>query len=158
MFCCVFGLIFPISQILNFGDFLWRPGSFFDHFRTPVAPTASRVCPNIDFEALKKSQFFIICNPHPGLSSARKLDYLQDLDLSLCQNLDKYVISKIKLVPATLNVQKCEKNQKWDPDVTDLLGRLLGQACPSQLNYSKSRALRVTPEEFPAGSGTGGTP
>ena len=40
------------------------------------------------------------------------------------------------------------KIKKIAPEVTNFL-RPLGQDCSSQLNYSKSRALRVTPEEVP---------
>ena len=60
VFCCIFGLIFGKCQILNFGDFSWCPGRFFDYFRAPGAPATSRMWLNIDFKAYQKIEVLVI--------------------------------------------------------------------------------------------------
>ena len=85
MFCEPFRLIFGKRQNLNFDDFLWPPGSFFDHFRASGAPAASRMWPNIDSEAYQKIEVLVIFLALPDNFGLRfTLGFRKDLEPILC--------------------------------------------------------------------------
>ena len=85
MFCEPFRLIFGKCQNLNFDDFLWPPGSFFDHFRAPGAPAASRMWLNIDFEAYEKIEVLVIFFALPDNFGLRFTPaFRKDLEPILC--------------------------------------------------------------------------
>ena len=85
MFCEPFRLIFGKCQILNFDDFLWCPKVFFDHFRASGAPAASRVWPNIDFEAYQKIEVLVIFFTLPDNFDLRFTPaFRKDLEPRLC--------------------------------------------------------------------------
>ena len=85
MFCEPFRLIFGKCPILNFGDFLWFPEGFFDYFRAPGAPAASRVWPNIHFKAYQKIEILVIFLTLPDNFEPRfTLASRKDLEPILC--------------------------------------------------------------------------
>ena len=85
MFCEPFRLIFGKCQILDFGDFFLMSGKFFDHFRTPGAPAASGVWPNVDFKAYQKIDVFVNFFTLPDNFGARfSLASKKDLEPRLC--------------------------------------------------------------------------
>ena len=91
-------------------------GKFFDHFRAPGAPAASRVWPNIDSEAYQKIEVLVIFFALPDNFGLRFTPaFRKDLEPILCMRFSFELNSNKKNVLAQTTFQNMANFEKSTP-------------------------------------------